>query len=90
MGSIIAPLCAVGYSPKEIESLMEQQDWSALFGDAVPQRFFTSDGHVARISTIAFSFAKGRPSLLGGLVAGQWIWQLLARVSWPVLTTGRP
>ena len=85
MGSIIGALYAIGYSPTRIEKIVEEQDWLALFDDAVSLKMLSmpekeEDGKYVG----AVPFYEGKVSLPRGLVAGQRISSFLARLVWPV------
>lgn len=85
MGSIIGGLYATGYTPAQIEDLVLEQNWHALFGDLTLQRVHPVDPRVedGRL-VVSLPLQKGRPELPSGLVAGQQISLLLSRLLMPV------
>ena len=43
MGSIIGGLYSIGYSPKMMQQIVEEQNWDAIMSDAIPQKYISID-----------------------------------------------
>jgi NTE family protein len=86
MGSIIGALYAIGYSPREIERITLGLDWSEIFSDRLERSELPMKNR-KRDDRYLFSLpvVAGRPRLPAGLISGQKIYNLFARLSWPVL-----
>ena len=85
MGAVVGGLYAVGYSADSLEAVVRGQDWVGLFRDgadrpATPLADRLLGGEVL-LSLPVEGGAVGLPS---GLVAGQAVFDLLARLTWPV------
>lgn len=86
MGGLVGGLYAIGYTPDEIEQIARGQDWANLFADPAGPAFLTASGRTRSVPTvISFPLEGGRVQLPTGLVAGQQISRLLARLTWPAL-----
>jgi NTE family protein len=84
MGNIVGALYAIGYSPDEIEHLSLTVDWHYVFSDEVPLRAVGIEQKSwARTYIGAIPFRNGRPELPSGLLAGQNVTRLLARLTIP-------
>jgi len=84
MGAIIGSLYAIGYSPAQIEQIALGQNWAELFDDAASRRYL-SKGEKSRhgIYALIFPIRKGRVTMPSGLISGQKLQALLARLTWP-------
>ena len=84
MGGIIGGLYAVGYSPAQIEKVVLEQDWNALFGDVTLRRLQPVDRRLPQGRyALTLPLSGGRVQLPRGLVAGQQISMLLTRLLLP-------
>lgn len=85
MGSIVGGLYAVGYSADELDTIVTHADWVSLFTDPVHRRElpvdrkFTEDHYL-----LSLPIYRGGIHLPRGVVAGQRISELLARLTWSV------
>lgn len=85
MGSIIGGLYAIGYDPDSLAALVRQEDWQAMFNDAATRRDLPMEEKLWEARYIAsFPIRKGNVQLPVGLIAGQKISAILARLTWPV------
>ncbi|MCP4572900.1 MAG: hypothetical protein GY838_11155 [bacterium] len=85
MGSVVGVLYAMGYPVAEIERLALETDWDDIFLDRVPRR----DRGIEQKAMedryfVALPLVDGSIGLPRGLVAGQKISRLLARLTLPV------
>ena len=86
MGSLVGGLHAIGYTPEEIERVASDMNWDALFTDAAGPRSLSMDGTwLDSRMRFPFPMRNGRLGLPTGVVKGQRIWQVLARLSAPAL-----
>lgn len=84
MGNIVGALYAIGYSPDEIEQLSLTVDWSHVFSDDVPLRALGIEQKTwARTYIGHIPLRNGRPELPSGILAGQNVTQLLAKLTIP-------
>lgn len=85
MGSLVGGLYAIGYGPDALEEVATSQQWDLLFSDPAGPAFLGPTGRALENQTvISFPLVNGRVQLPSGLVAGQQISRLLARLTWPV------
>lgn len=84
MGSIIGGLYAIGYSVEELQEIAVATDWRDLFSDRVPRRDLAIEAKMLDGRYLLSLPLDGlRPSLPTGLVAGQKISELFARLTLP-------
>jgi NTE family protein len=87
MGALIGGTYAVGYTPSGLERIVTSLDFKSIFQDATDPRFLGLERRVVASRTLlALPIHHGRPELPGGLIAGQRISELLARLTWPAQT----
>ncbi len=85
MGSVIGGLYAIGYAPDSLAALARQEDWPAIFNDTATRRDLPMEEKLWDARYIAsFPIRKGNVQLPIGLIAGQKISAILARLTWPV------
>jgi predicted acylesterase/phospholipase RssA len=82
MGAIVGGLYAAGYTPSELDEIVREVDWAALFSGVggspdPPSADWASGQHV-----FTLPLRKGLPTLPSNIVAGQRVFQLLARLTW--------
>ncbi len=83
MGAIIGGLYALGYSPAEIERLVLEQDWDALFSDKASRRSELLEHRLAGQGVlISVPFKDGEIQLPSGVFSGQQAMNVLSRISW--------
>lgn len=84
MGSIVGGLYAAGYSPDEMERIVEHIDWASMFTDDPPRRDLPmerKDEDFRHLLSLDIGYVDGRVSLPGGLVRGQKLLLLLRRLT---------
>ncbi len=87
MGSLVGGLYAVGYSATDLEGIALSIDWTALLIDAPPRGVRDPLDQVAGSGTLlTLPMRGGRIRLPSGVVAGQNLSELFARLTWPVQT----
>jgi NTE family protein len=87
MGSLVGGLYAIGYSPDALEAIVTRLDWNAYFSDSPDRDAMTLDRRVAEGRLLLrFPVRRGRIQLASGVIAGQNISELLARLTWPTQT----
>ena len=87
MGALIGSLYAIGYSAGGLEHIATTLDWPYYFQDAPQRELVGMDRRIMGPRTlISFPISDGRISLPSGVVAGQRVSDLLARLTWPVQT----
>lgn len=85
MGSVIGGLYAIGYTPDSLAALARQENWSDFFNDAINRRDLPMEEKNWDGRYIAgFPIRQRNVQLPAGLIAGQKISALLARLTWPV------
>jgi NTE family protein len=82
MGAIVGGLYAAGYTPSELDEIVREVDWAALFSGVggspdPPDADWASGQHV-----FALPLRNGLPTLPSNIVSGQRVFQLLARLTW--------
>jgi len=84
MGAIVGGLYAIGYGPQSLERIVRRQDWADLFSDASPRSAIDIERRVQAGATL-FSLPTdgGAIRLPGGVLEGQRVLELLARLTWP-------
>lgn len=84
MGAIVGGLYAIGYSPPALGDVVRSQDWAELFSDASPRSALDIERRIQAGATL-FSLPTdgGGIRLPGGVLEGQRVLELLARLTWP-------
>jgi NTE family protein len=84
MGAIVGALYCMGLTPEQIERIALSQDWAELFDDAASRRYLPM-GEKDRLGiySIDFPVRKGRVDMPSGMVSGQKLQALLAKLAWP-------
>jgi NTE family protein len=83
MGCIIGALYAVGYSGKEIEKMVLEENWMNLFEDKPTRKYVSmceKDDSERYIGS--FSLSPNRSFLPSGVLSGQRIYMLFSRMTW--------
>ena len=85
MGAVMGGLYAAGYSPSDLEHIVEGENWETFFKSPTNRRFQRQyeqrdDGRF----TITFPLDRGRPMLPAGALSRQSIGVHLDRYLWPV------
>jgi NTE family protein len=87
MGAMIGGLYAIGYSAAGLETIATTLDWPFYFQDAPLRELLGIDRRLLGTRTIiSFPIAHGRIGLPSGVVGGQRVSALLARLTWPAQT----
>ncbi len=88
MGSIMGGLYAIGYSPEALTRLSATQDWDLVLSDRIPlNEVIFEEKLFFRNQLIELPFRNGKIDPPTGLVHGQQIEDLLARLTLPVYQT---
>ncbi len=83
MGAVVGGLYAIGYSPDMLEEVATGQDWEALFTDGLDRGDLPIELKLLdEPDLVSLPVRSGRVELPIGLVAGQRISQLFARLTW--------
>ena len=87
MGSLVGGLYAAGYNAAELEDIARDIEWSALFID-IPARgpMEPFDQVKGNPTLLSLPMRRGRIGLPSGVIAGQHVSDLFARLTWPVQT----
>jgi NTE family protein len=87
MGSLVGGLYAAGYSATDLEEIALGIDWAALFAD-IPARgpMDPFDQVKGNPTLLSLPMRRGRIQLPSGVIAGQHVSELFARLTWPVQT----
>lgn len=85
MGAIVGSLYSIGYTPDEIDSIFTQVDWIEIFDDRIGRREKMMDQkeHDGKYQ-VALPFENWNVSLPTGVMYGQRITLMLAKLMWPV------
>ena len=84
MGAIVGGLYATGYTPAELEDLIETIDWADMFVDDPPRRDIPmrrKDSDFRYLLNLEIGYANGRVVLPVGIVQGQKLLMLLRRLT---------
>ncbi|HEX6060280.1 MAG TPA: patatin-like phospholipase family protein [Gemmatimonadaceae bacterium] len=85
MGALVGGLYAIGRSPGELHGIVTSLEWASYFLDEPERRFVSLDRRLAGERTIlTLPLKDGHVSLPAGVVGGQRVSELLARLTWPV------
>jgi len=83
MGSIVGALYAMGYSPAQMEAEVRNTDWRELFEERVDRIYLPmEEKKYDGLFTLSFPVEGTRVVLPTGLVSGNYIFNLLARLTW--------
>lgn len=84
MGAVVGSLYAMGYTAQQIEAIALETDWEDLFDDRIPRgrHAIAQMGDLDRY-LISLPMVDGSPTLPAGLIAGQKISSLFARLMLP-------
>ncbi len=78
IGSIMGGLYAIGYSPEEIQKMVEGQDWDALLRDEIPRKYIAyEEKEFLEHSIVSLPFKKRKVGLKRSMYKGQQINLLL-------------
>ncbi|MGI9175590.1 MAG: patatin-like phospholipase family protein [Rhodothermales bacterium] len=84
MGSVVGGLYAIGYTPEMMTQIIGEQDWTTLLTDATPRSALDIERRVESGETLlSVPVQGGGVTLPSGVVQGQRILELLARLTWP-------
>lgn len=85
MGSLVGGLYAAGYSASDLEEIARGIDWTALFVDTPARSVMEPFDEVKGNPTLlSLPMRRGRIGLPSGVIAGQHVAELFARLTWPV------
>ena len=85
MGSIIGGLYSIGYSPKMMQQIVEEQNWDAIMSDAIPQKYISIDDKMLDRHYLAtFPLRNKKIQMKSSIYDGEMINLLLARFTSPV------
>jgi len=88
IGSIVAGLYALGYSPDEIEKQVRKQDWDNLLIDKIPRKYIAyEEKEFLENSLISFPLKKRKIGLKQAMYQGQQVNLLLNRFFSPAWLT---
>lgn len=88
IGSIMAGLYAIGYSPDEIEKMVKEQDWNALLIDKIPRKYIAyEEKEFLENSLISLPFKKRKIGMKQSMYKGQQINLLLNKYFSPAWNT---
>lgn len=83
MGAVIGGLYSIGYSPDAVEEIVVGQNWAALFSDAGPRNALDIERRLQADRTlISLPLENGSIRLPSGVIEGQRVLELLARLTW--------
>lgn len=78
IGSIVGGLYAIGYSPDEIQKMIEGQDWEALVKDDIPRKYIAyEEKEFFGLSIISLPFEKKKVGINKSMYYGQQVNLLL-------------
>jgi NTE family protein len=88
MGGIMGGLYAMGYSGKQLESIVRHIDWNRVLSNNIP----LTQVNILEKSEygnylIEMPITNGRPSLPGSLIEGQYLSEILNTYTYPAHTT---
>jgi len=84
MGAVVGGLYAMGYSSRTLEDIVQRQDWTQLLSDASPRSALDVERRIQAGATLFSLPAEGGTIRLpGGVLEGQRVLELLARLTWP-------
>ncbi len=84
IGAVIGGLYATGYGPDALQDIVVHQDWPALFSDAGPRSALDIERRLEADRTlISLPLEGGSVRLPSGVIEGQRVLELFARLTWP-------
>ena len=85
MGSVVGGLYAIGYSADEIEIIAKEINWTNIFEGKINRKVISvEEKNEADKYLLEFPIEKGKIVLPKGVVSGQRLEMLLARLTWSV------
>lgn len=85
MGSIVGALYAIGYSADEIEEITRNIDWTEVFEGKISRRSISvEEKDEADKYLLGFPLKNGKVVLPKGVISGQKLEMLLAKLTWSV------
>ncbi|MDA3833189.1 MAG: patatin-like phospholipase family protein, partial [Spirochaetales bacterium] len=88
MGSIIGGLYAIGYTPEELDSIVNSVSWSDLLSDQLPLSSVSpQEKEDYNRYQAEFNITRDGLEIPSGLVRGQKISELISRLTWHVSDT---
>lgn len=85
MGSIVGAFYAIGYSADEIEEIARNIDWTEVFEGKISRRVISvEEKDEADKYLLEFSLKNGKVVLPKGVISGQKLEMLLAKLTWSV------
>ena len=88
IGSIVAGLYAIGYSPDEIERMVKEQDWAPLLIDEIPRKYVAyEEKEFMENSLLSLPIKKRKIGLKQSMYQGQQVNLLLNRFFSPAWNT---
>lgn len=85
MGSIIGGLYACGYSPHQMDSIVQRIDWSVILSDMIPLTDVVPvEKNDYNRFQLEFDITKDGLTIPSGVVRGQRISELLSELTWNV------
>ena len=88
IGSIVAGLYAIGYSPDEIERMVKEQDWAPLLIDEIPRKYIAyEEKEFLENALVSLPFKKRKIALKQAMYQGQQVNLLLNRFFSPAWNT---
>ena len=84
MGSIVGALYAMGYTPEQMEQVVLQAEWRELFEERIRREHLPMDEkQYDGLFNISFPVEGTQVKFPTGLVSGNHIFNMLARLTWP-------
>ncbi len=84
MGSIVGALYAMGYTPGQIEQEVRRTDWRQVFDERIHRKHLPmEEKRYDGLFNVSFPVEGHHVKLPTGLVSGNHIFNLLARLTWP-------
>ncbi len=83
MGCIIGALYSTGYSGKEIEQIVMDQNWTDLFDDKPSRKYipmYEKDESEKYVGS--FNLSSDKSFLPSGIISGQKLYELFAKLTW--------
>lgn len=88
IGSIIAGLYAIGYSPDEMEKMVREQNWDALLIDEIPRKYIAyEEKEYLEHSILSLPIEKKKIGLMQAMHSGQQVNLLLNKYFSPAWNT---
>jgi NTE family protein len=85
MGGLVGGLYAAGYSASDLETIAREIDWPVMFDDRPDRNALPLfERELGNPILLSLPMRGGRIGLPSGVVAGQHVSELFARLTWPV------